>query len=828
MVTNTGNTAKQNRVGGNPVIFMQRSYRFIILVITMILFMSQSAKAQDIPSWVVYPDAEWETITPEEAGLDVDSWNAYIAEKTAGAYGHPMAGANPDGLHGVVFTRGGYIIDTIGNPDLKTLQSASVGKAFNKIALQLAIDLGYINSANDLIKDYWTGAGQLDRTAKQMDQGFHTTLTFNHLALMKGGFPVSNGYTWNNNSSIPDWANWSGDATYDNYAHRAPGTTYYSSGGMWRLMQALTAITGRDMKEFLDTELFSKIGIKAKNWKIESGEYLQNNKDFYPDWPEYGDFCDPPYTINNKTVYGGGGWVTMSPKDLARIGLLIACRGMWKGERLISDTNLLAGHDGYGNSKLYGNKDNYVAIGMVAMGNIPYSKVDNDINDRVIGDLNKDGGTGNNAPQAVISASATSGTTPLTITFDSSVSSDSDGIITSLDWDFGDGNQSTEPDPIHTFSTAGSYTVSLTVTDDQGAVDSASIVITVSDPGSSTAMNLEAEDSDYSGASLKTDASASAGEYVDFNRSPDSYVDWTVNVNAGSYTAVLKYANAAQVNRDLIVSVNGVDVGIVSLAPTGGDTNWADSDAVTLTFPAGASHIRLTSTSAGPNIDYLSLDGGTQTNAAPQADITASVTSGSAPLSVSFDGTGSSDIDGAIVSYAWDFDDGSQSTQANSSHTFNTAGTYIVLLTVTDDQGATNTASVVITVSDPGSSTAIKLEAEDATISGATIIDDPASSGGQHIDFNRRAGSYLDWTVNVNAGTYTAVLKYASGASVDRVLDVTVNGVAVGSVTLLPTGGWTNWTDSPAISLTLPAGTSNIRFTTTAAGSNIDYLSLDG
>lgn len=146
----------------------------------------------------------------------------------------------------------------------------------------------------------------------------------------------------------------------------------------------------------------------------------------------------------------------------------------------------------------------------------------------------------------------------------------------------------------------------LTVADDQSATNTASIVITVT--GSGTAIKLEAEDSDYAGASLQNDASASAGKYVDFNRSPDSYVDWAVDVSASTYTAVLKYANGAKVNRDLIVSVNGVDVGTVSLAPTGGWTNWSDSDAITLTLPAGASHIRFTSTSAGPNIDYFMLN----------------------------------------------------------------------------------------------------------------------------------------------------------------------------------------------------------------------------
>ena len=76
-------------------------------------------------------------------------------------------------------------------------------------------------------------------------------------------------------------------------------------------------------------------------------------------------------------------------------------------------------------------------------------------------------------------------------------------------------------------------------------------------------------------------------------------------------------------------------------------------------------------------------------NAAPVARISASTTDGYAALTVNFDGSASTDGDGRIVEYAWDFDDEATATGATASHTFTEPGGYNVELTVTDDDGAT-------------------------------------------------------------------------------------------------------------------------------------------
>ncbi len=90
--------------------------------------------------------------------------------------------------------------------------------------------------------------------------------------------------------------------------------------------------------------------------------------------------------------------------------------------------------------------------------------------------------------------------------------------------------------------------------------------------------------------------------------------------------------------------------------------------------------------------------GGGDTNLPPNASLSATPTSGSAPLAVSMDATASSDSDGTISAYSWSFGDGQSGSGATISHTYATSGNYTATLTVTDNSGASATASTSITV----------------------------------------------------------------------------------------------------------------------------------
>jgi PKD repeat protein len=85
-------------------------------------------------------------------------------------------------------------------------------------------------------------------------------------------------------------------------------------------------------------------------------------------------------------------------------------------------------------------------------------------------------------------------------------------------------------------------------------------------------------------------------------------------------------------------------------------------------------------------------------NTAPTAVISATPTSGTVPLTVSFSGAGSSDPGGSIAAWNWTFGDGTSATGVTTSHVYSTAGIYTAQLQVTDNGGLSATSSVTVTV----------------------------------------------------------------------------------------------------------------------------------
>jgi len=129
-------------------------------------------------------------------------------------------------------------------------------------------------------------------------------------------------------------------------------------------------------------------------------------------------------------------------------------------------------------------------------------------------------GTANNPPTADFSYSATD----LSVSF-TDQSSDSDGSIVSWSWDFGDGNTSNAQNPSHTYSANGTYAVALTVTDDNGAEDTAAKDVTVS---SSTTNNPPMADFTFTTTNLTANFSDQSTD------SDGSIASWSWNFGDGN------------------------------------------------------------------------------------------------------------------------------------------------------------------------------------------------------------------------------------------------------------------------------------------------------
>jgi hypothetical protein len=123
-----------------------------------------------------------------------------------------------------------------------------------------------------------------------------------------------------------------------------------------------------------------------------------------------------------------------------------------------------------------------------------------------------------------------------------------------------------------------------------------------------------------------------------------------------------------------------------------------------------------------------------------------------------------------------------------------------------------------------------RYEAENATVSqGAVESNHAGFSGTGFVNYDNVAGSYVEFAVTATAaGNATLTLRHANGTTVNRPMDISVNGAVVASgKPFNGTGAWTTW-QSTAVSARLEAGANTVRATATTAngGPNLDYLEV--
>ncbi|MCB0166911.1 MAG: PKD domain-containing protein [Anaerolineae bacterium] len=262
----------------------------------------------------------------------------------------------------------------------------------------------------------------------------------------------------------------------------------------------------------------------------------------------------------------------------------------------------------------------------------------------------------NEPPKASISGPA-SAQVGQTITFDGS-GSQSSNPIASYAWDFGDGNTANGAQVNHTYSVNGDFTVTLTVTDNQGQAGSATKPIQINPqpaPDPLTA-KISGPNQGQINQSLTFDAQSST------SAAPLTDIQWDFgDGNSDSGNLVVSHAYDAPGNYQVLL---------------------------TLVNELGQSN-----TTAHP----VAINAPPPANTPPQPSIQADQTTAQVGDTVSFDASGTQAAS-PIVSFDWDFGDGNTGSGQLTNHTYTQPGDYTVTLNVTDQNNQTGSTTLAVTV----------------------------------------------------------------------------------------------------------------------------------
>ena len=419
----------------------------------------------------------------------------------------------------------------------------------------------------------------------------------------------------------------------------------------------------------------------------------------------------------------------------------------------------------------------------------------------------------NAAPVAAFTAAATD----LSVAVDGTTSSDSDGTIASYAWQFGDGAVGTGSTATHLYAAAGTYTITLTVTDDDGATTSVSHDVTVAAPNQPptaaftvTTSELTASVDGTGSADPDGPVASYAWDFGDGTTATGATATHTYAA-AGTFTITLLVTDGhgatGQTTHDVSVAptpVNQLPVasftagvtdvtvafdGSASADPDGTVTaySWDFGDGVTATGPtvshtyaaAGTYSVTLVVTdnlgATGSSVSSVVVTA--PVNTPPVAAFTSTVTG----LGVAVDATTSSDAEGPIASYAWAFGDGGTGTGATASHTYASAGTYSVVLTVTDGGGATGSVTHAVVVTAPPSGTDLAQDGFARTLFGSW---GSAVTGGPWTV----TGSVGAFSVNGQVGSQVLVPGATTSAALSAVSSTSTEVQVVVSADKVPTG----------------------------------------
>ncbi len=233
------------------------------------------------------------------------------------------------------------------------------------------------------------------------------------------------------------------------------------------------------------------------------------------------------------------------------------------------------------------------------------------------------------------------------VTFDGSASSDPDGSIASFAWDFGDGITATGAVVTHTYAALGAFTATLTVTDDDGYSASDTVKVTVDNlaPKIGAGTDVERE-------------GLGAIAFTGTGSDPDGTVTrWTWDFGDGLRADGRTTTHAYLAYGRYVAALTATD--------NDGGATTAERRVWVYAKPVARPD--------GPAVTDRITD-------------------------AVFDGTASTDADGRVVRWSWDFGDGTRASGPVATKRFARLGTFDVALTVTDDDGWTGRAILPVTV----------------------------------------------------------------------------------------------------------------------------------
>lgn len=327
--------------------------------------------------------------------------------------------------------------------------------------------------------------------------------------------------------------------------------------------------------------------------------------------------------------------------------------------------------------------------------------------------------------------------------FDASPSSDENDVIATVRWDFGDGATSDEVVVDHTYAEVGVYTVTVTVIDSKGgqAILFEDVQVAESTP----------PEADFSVRTKSDGEDARAGDALTFqDESFDAdgpLVAWAWDLGDGTEAATSIASHVYEVAGDYVVQLMVTDtqgdtavqtqaltiqahlpVAVFSYAPDPACTGTPVEFDASESFQTGgtiASYVWdfdndgvSDAETASPLVEHVYPEGGTyvaqltvvneegdssvraravNVNEPPEAQFQLSTFEPEELEHVSFIDQ-SWDPDGEIVEWLWTFGDGACSAQQTASHAYRDSGTMTVLLTITDNHGASQTASATVNV----------------------------------------------------------------------------------------------------------------------------------